>query len=343
MSGPERTRVTVISPCRNEGAFIEAFVEAVFSQALPEGAQSELIVADGMSTDGTRALLKKAAARHRGLRVIDNPEGIVSTGLNRAIAAATGSVIIRMDVHTSYADNYVAECVATLRRTGADNVGGPWVARGTGGLSNVIAAAFQSRLVSGGGRAHDLSFEGEVDTVYLGCWPRESFERFGVFDEDLVRNQDDEWNLRARRAGARIWQSPTIVSHYVPRSSLRSLARQYMQYGYWKVRVIQKHRLPASPRHLVPALFVASLLTGPFLALVSRWIALGFAAELLAYVVLVVGTSVRVGLARRVSPSSLTVVFATYHLAYGLGFLRGVVDFLVLRHRGRAAYARLSR
>src|SRR5262249_53760198 len=156
-----------------------------------------------------------------------------------AIRAAQGSIIIRMDVHTEYASDYIRQCLAVLQETGADNVGGPWVAKGNGLVSSAIAAAFQSPFAVGGARGHDFHYEGAIDTVYLGCWPREVFDRIGLFDEEFVRNQDDEFNLRLARAGGKIWQSPRIKSWYRPRGSLKALWRQYVQYGYWKVRVIQ--------------------------------------------------------------------------------------------------------
>ena len=157
-----------------------------------------------------------------------------------------------MDVHTKYAPDYVRQCVATLEETGADNVGGPWVAEGQGLIGQAIAAAFQSPFSVGGALGHNPCYEGELDTVYLGCWRRGVFDRIGFFDEQLVRSEDDELNLRLTRACGKIWQSPRIKSWYTPRDSLKYLFRQCVQDGYWKVRVIQKHTLPASIRHLVP-------------------------------------------------------------------------------------------
>src|SRR5689334_5169766 len=150
-----------------------------------------------------------------------------------------------MDAHTQCAPDYLRECMIALRKTDADNVGGPWIAKGTGIVGRAIAAAFQSAFGIGGGRAHDPNYTGVVDTVYLGCWPRRVFDRFGLFDEELVRNQDDEFNLRITRGGGKIWQSRSIKSSYQPRGSLHLLFQQQLQYGYWKVRVIQKHKIPA--------------------------------------------------------------------------------------------------
>src|SRR5690606_37170429 len=153
-------------------------------------------------------------------RMIDNPGRIVSCGLNRCIEQARGQFIVRLDVHTVYADDYIAQCLATWQATGADNVGGPWRAGAVQGPEGVVqravAAAFQGRWVAGGALSRDLAYDGPVDTVYLGAWPRQTFERFGGFDEQLVRNQDDEHNLRLHRGGARVWQSASICSTYFP-------------------------------------------------------------------------------------------------------------------------------
>ena len=253
-------RISIISPCRNERDYIAGFVESLLAQELPPHYELEVLIADGMSDDGTREILDALAKRHPLLSVVSNPGRIVSTGLNAAIRAASGDLIVRMDAHTTYARDYVRACVETLERTGADNVGGPWQAAGESELQKAIALVSHSPFASGGGRSHALDYEGQVDTVYLGCWRKEIFDRVGLFDEELVRNQDDELNLRIVRVGGTVWQSPAIQSCYSPRSSLPKLFSQYMQYGYWKVRVIQKHTLPASIRHLVPGAFVFGLL-----------------------------------------------------------------------------------
>jgi GT2 family glycosyltransferase len=303
-----------------------------------------VIVADGLSDDGTREKVQAIASADPRVRLIDNPGRFVSAGLNAAIAAARGAVIVRMDAHTEYAPDYVRQCVAVLGETGADNVGGPWIARGDGYISRAIAASFQSPFGAGAARGHDPSFEGSLDTVYLGCWRREIFHSAGLFDEELIRNQDDEFNLRLMLAGGTIWQSPRIRSWYRPRSSLGALLRQYLQYGYWKVRVIWKHGRPASLRHLVPVLFVLGLTLGwlgGFLYPPLWW---PYGAMLASYGLLSLAFAARSAASRGwdLLPI-LPVVFLVYHLGYGAGFAMGVFDIVILRRGTRPAMASLTR
>ncbi|HTJ00129.1 MAG TPA: glycosyltransferase family 2 protein [Dongiaceae bacterium] len=336
-------KVSVVMPCRNEAAWIEKCLAAVLAAEPPAGGL-EIIVADGQSDDGTRKILEGLAQRDFRIRMIDNPGRIVPTGLNAAIRAARGEIIIRLDAHTEYAPDYLRQCTELIQTGTADNVGGPWVAEGQGWLSEAIAAAFQSPFAVGGARGHDPDYEGPVDTVYLGCWKRAAFDRFGYFDEELVRNQDDEYNLRLIRAGGKIWQSPKIKSRYHPRGSLSGLFRQYMQYGYWKVRVIQKHRLPASIRHLVPGLFLVYLLltgvAGFFWPLL--WVAFGLALGAYGFAVLLASGLTAARTRWKLLPA-LPLVFPCYHFGYGYGFLRGLVNFMILKRRAQAGFQQLTR
>jgi len=360
MSAP-RT-VSVIVPCRNERDHIEAFCRSAAAQQLPAGWALQVLVADGLSDDGTRERLAAWCDADPRFVMIDNPGRIVSCGLNRCIERAGGEFIVRMDVHTVYAPDYIARCIEAWQTTGADNVGGPWKAEGQSGpdgtVQRAVAAAFQSRWVAGGALSRDLAYNGWVDTVYLGAWPRSTFERFGGFDEQLVRNQDDEHNLRIHRGGGRVWQSASIQSTYHPRASVADVFRQYRQYGYWKPFVMKKHGQAAAFRHLVPGVFAASLLGLAALLFVSG-LAVSAGQSWAVWPTLVVATLLfaQVGLyAGAVSAVSLLIarehgvdllpqlprVIAAYHLGYGLGSLRGWWDALV-RGRPDPAFGRLTR
>ena len=344
--------VSIIIPCRNEVRMIEQCLNSVLRQEPPPGGM-EVIVADGMSEDGTREILTRimqAASELRPepqspvVRVIDNPGRIVSTGLNAAIRAAKGNIIARMDAHTEFAPDYVRCCVEQLRNTGADNVGGPARTKPRTQLERAIAAAYHSPFSVGGAKFHDLGYEGWVDTVTYGCWRKETFHQFGGFDENLVRNQYDEHNLRIIRGGGKVWQSLAIKSWYRPRGSLRTLLKQYMQYGYWKVPVIRKHHLPASLRQLAPAGFLLFLVAsglGSF-----WWHGAGLVAlvALLFYAAAVLAASVITATSSdwKLLPL-LPLVFPCYHFGYGYGFLCGLGAFALGRGGSKARFKQLTR
>jgi len=338
--------VSVIAPCLNEAEHIELFVKEVFRQRLPRSFGLELLVVDGGSNDGTLPKLDALSIAYPPLHVLPNPERITSFALNRGIRASTGDVIVRMDIHTTYADDYIAECLAARDETGADNVGGPWVADITGGsVSEAVGLSFACRWVTGGGKAHDPSHEGPVDTVFLGCWRREAFQRFGLFDETLVRAQDSEFNFRILLLGGKIWQTPRICSWYQPRKCVTQLFRQYGQYGYWKVATLKKHGQPASLRQLVPgasilalfALLVVGLFTPALLWALPFLLGTYFSASIFS----------AAGLCRQHGRWDLLPylppVFAAYHFGFGCGYLRGVIDFLILNRSPAAAMVLLTR
>jgi glycosyltransferase involved in cell wall biosynthesis len=329
-SGRRLPFVSVILPIRNESDFIERSLGAVLNQSYPAD-QFEVLIADGMSTDDTRAIVSRMAAEHpsTSVTVLDNPRCIVPTGFNLALARARGEVILRVDGHTIIAGDYIEECVRALRLSRADNVGGRMDAVSETPFGRAVAIATSSRFGVGGARFHYSNKEEWVDTVYLGAWPRSVFEWNGLFDEELVRNQDDEFNYRLLKRGGRILLTPRIQSRYYARSTPRGLFRQYAQYGFWKVRVMQKHLKEMRVRQFVPPLFVATLAVlaalTPFVP-VSKWLLAGVLA---AYAVAALVSSVRTG-DRDSWPLVLVLplTFLMLHMSYGLGFLAGLVVFL---------------
>jgi succinoglycan biosynthesis protein ExoA len=326
--------ITIILPIRNEARYIERCLDAVLAQTYPRECL-EILVVDGMSDDGTREIVRGMIARQGNLQsaicnlqLLDNPHRIVPTALNRGIRAARGEIIVRVDGHTVIALDYVERCVKDLELTGADNVGGPMRAVSETYVGQAIALATSSPFGVGGARFHYAEKAGWVDTVYMGAYPRQVFDRIGLFDEELVRNQDDEFNFRLTRAGGKIWLDPQIKSVYYSRGTLRGLWKQYFEYGFWKVRVMQKHGRPASLRHLVPALFVLALCAALVGTLVTQqWI--WFLLVALPYVLASVTASLVTAARRdwRTLPL-LPLVFFVLHCAYGVGFLFGLVRWI---------------
>lgn len=324
----ESPQVSVLVACRNERASIAAFLESLAGQRCPDVAM-ECVIADGLSRDGTREYLAgyvSGLTPPSGVRILDNPVQTAASGLNLAFRASRGSIVLRMDAHTEYAHDYVAQCLCALAKTGARNVGGPALARGRGYWQKAVALAYRSPFFSGGARFHDPHYEGAVDTVPYGCWLRETLEALGGFDETLVRNQDDELNFRITKSGGVVWQSPAIRSWYYPRRNLVSLARQYYEYGYWKPAVIGKHGRPAHWRHMVPAASAAMLAALAAAAFFVPGARFALVAGLMMYgggLMLASAALVRTREAARLLPA-LPLVFVAVHASYAGGFLTGL-------------------
>jgi GT2 family glycosyltransferase len=266
---------------------------------------------------------------------MDNPAGWVSQGLNACIREARGELIVRLDCHARYPDDYLRRCAEVSRQTGAWNVGGRLVPTGTTRMERAVACAMDSPFGGIGWTRSSGGGQVETDTVTFGAFRREVFARVGPFDEALVRNQDDEFNLRLRAAGGRIVLDPAITVMYRPRGSLRGVWRQYFEYGLWKVPVMLKHRRIATVRGVVPLVFVlgtAGLLGGATRSRTARRL---LVAEWLLYGALGVFFAAR-GARRRDEPWTLMpavlAVFPAFHVAFGAGQAAGLVRALGRGH-----------
>jgi glycosyltransferase involved in cell wall biosynthesis len=320
--------VSIILPIRNEGRFIQRGLDAVLRQDYPAD-RLEVIVSDGMSTDSTRQVVESCRDRHANVRLIDNPRRIVSTGLNAAIPLARGEIIVRVDGHCEIAPDYVRRCVTHLLQKGVDGVGGVLDTVGETHLARVIAAAMSTPFGVGNSAFRTTPDKTMLtDTVAFPAYTRAAIEKAGPYDEELVRNQDDEYNYRLRKLGAKLLLASDVRSTYYSRSSLRSLWRQYFQYGYFKVRVLQMHALQMMPRQFAPPLFVAALLLGLVTAPLTPLSRYALAVLAGLYLAANVGASILTARQKgcKLFPL-LPVAFATLHLSYGLGFLLGLVKF----------------
>lgn len=320
-------RVSVVMPVRNEGDFITRSLGAVLAQDYP-APLLEVLVADGRSSDGTRERILEVGTRDTRVRLVDNAGGIVSTGLNAALALASGDVIVRVDGHCEIAPDYVRNACAYLMAGQADGVGGPLETRGSTETARAIAAAMSSRFGVGNSAFRTTVGRTQLtDTVAFPAYRREWLAKAGPFDEELVRNQDDEYNYRLRKLGARILLAADVQAVYYSRSSLRSLWRQYFQYGYWKVRVLQKHPGQMQPRQLVPALFVATLTLALLLAPFSLAARLVLLLVLASYAIATTAAVVIEGRRFGVSRPLLAAAYVVLHLSYGSGALWGALRF----------------
>lgn len=322
-----KPKVSLLVPMRNEAGYIEPCLASIFAQDYP-AERLEVWVLDGQSTDDSWHIVERLFYGRSNCHLLPNQKITQAAGWNLGIAHASGDIIGIISAHAELASDYVSTAVQTLQRTGADMVGGPMRADGCGRVGQAVSLATSTPFGVGGSRFHYTDREEEMDTVYMGlCW-RELYRRIGDFDEGLVHNQDDELSYRLLEHGGRIVCNPAIRSRYENRSTFRSLWRQYFQYGFWKVRVMQKHPRQMRPRQFVPPLFVTALFGSLLLALLFP-----FGRVLLA---LVTGSYVLANLvasAWTACKSSwrhvllLPLVFATLHLSYGMGFLVGLVKF----------------
>jgi len=326
--------VSVVMPVRNESAFIEKCLKSICSNSYPREAM-EILVLDGMSDDGTRRVVKSLAESDSRIRLFDNPQRTVSYALNLGIKAARGQIIIRIDGHAAVPENFIAESVRSLC-----NHPEAWCAGGIIEIVNespvgkAIAGALTSPVGVGNARFRLGSFQGYADTVAWGAYWRWVFDKIGFFDVELIRNQDDELNHRLVQAGGKIWISSSIRSKYFPRMTFRNLGRQYFQYGFWRIRSIQKRGRPATLRQITPLVFISIwilLIAGGFFWS-SIWnILISFAA---IYGILLAWGAVDVH--RRIgfrAAGLAPLVFMILHFCYGLGSLWGLFWFGALRRK----------
>jgi succinoglycan biosynthesis protein ExoA len=311
--------VTVVMPVRNEAALIRRSLESVLAQDYPAD-RIEVLVVDGESTDETASIVQAVTAGDARVRVLSNPGRIQGCAMNIGLDAARGEVITRVDGHTILAPDYVRQCVSLLRATGASNVGGLQRCVGVTAWGRAIAAAYHSPF--GVPSRFRVSRQAAyVDTVYMGAWPREVFERVGRFDEMLAVNEDYEHNYRIRRAGGRVYLSPNIRSEYYGRQTPAALWWQFFHYGGGKLQVLLRHPASARPRHLVAPAWVAAVVGGALLASLHRRFARMWELLLLSYAVANAAASIRAaGRSGRELLPRLPVVFACMHIGWGAGF-----------------------
>jgi len=332
-------RVTVLVPCRNEERYIGPCLNSILESDYPTD-QLEVLVVDGMSDDATRDILRDYAARHPQVRLIDNPKRITPVALNLAIRASTGAVLVRMDAHVLYPRHYISRLVAALEKYGADNVGGVLrtLPSGDGALPRAIALAMSHPL--GVGTSYfriGTDTPRWVDTIAFFCIRRETFDLVGLFDEELIRDQDDEFNARLIKRGGRILLVPNVESQYYARATLRQTARMFYQYGYFKPLMAKKLGRVMTLRQLVPPLFVLALAVAGVTALLWPPAALALALVGGSYAAVVLGSAV--GASWRHSPGvglALSAVLPVMHVSYGFGFWRRVVELLLPTRRTSA-------
>lgn len=329
-------KVSVIVPIRNEEVHIRECLDSILSQDYPRECM-EILVIDGMSDDNTRGIIQdEYLTKFSNVSLLDNPKKTAPTAMNIGIRRSSGDIIIRMDGHSYMDRDFVKNAVDILnKKPYIDCVGGPIESINEDYKSQAISLAMSSPFGVGNAKFRYSKEEQLVDTLAFGAYRREVFERIGLFDEELVRNQDDELNFRLVKSGGKILLSPFIRSFYYTRSSFGKLWKQYYQYGFWKVKVIKKHHQVPSLRSLIPMAFVMGLLVSAFISFFYtpfRW---------LLFLI-----CISYGMGNIISASIICtregwkyffmLIFAFFilHFSYGLGFLDGLWRFCVMQGRG---------
>lgn len=309
--------ITVICPVFNEAAYIKSVLD-FYVKALP--VDKELILIDGNSSDATCAIIEEYKILHNGIQLLHNPDRFVPFALNKAIVAAKGDIIVRLDAHTDYDTHYFEKIIEAFEKTDADIVGGAMRIAAGNPTQNAIGYATSTKFGVGNSSFHFEDYEGYTDSVYLGAWKKSIFEKTGLFDTNLKRNQDDEFHYRAKSMGFKVYQSRGVKLYYHPRKNLRLLFKQYYQYGLYKPLVLKKIKSAANLRHIIPSLFVA------YLALLPLFLLVGFYAALIPLAVYL-STAIFFAVAGR-RPLEETIlipaVYFTLHIAYGAGFIAGL-------------------
>ena len=258
--------VSVVIPVLNEERFLAQSVNAILNQNYD--GQIEVILALGPSIDNTNQVAQDLAKDNR-VKLIQNPTGKTASALNNAIKTSKFEIIVRLDGHAIVDENYVKNAIESLNQTNADNVGGLMKAEGISDFEKSVAAAMTSKFGVGNAPFHIGGKPGEVDTVYLGTFKKSALERVGYFDESFVRAQDWEMNYRIRKTGGKIWFNPNLVVSYRPRPNIKSLAKQYFEYGQWRKQVTKKYPETVSMRYLAPPITVMGLFVGIFFILLN--------------------------------------------------------------------------
>ena len=324
--------VSIIIPCRNEEKFIGRCLNSILANDYPKD-KLEILIIDGMSEDNTREVIKRYTERYPSIKLLENPKKITPSALNIGIKKAQGEIIIRMDAHATYIREYISKCVKYLKKYDADNTGGIWIVSPSKNTLMAKAIAFCLSHPFGTGNAYYKIGSQKArwaDTVPFGCYKREVFQRIGLFNENLVRSQDMEFNLRLRSSGGKILLIPEIVGYYYPKSDLKGFFVHNFEDGIWAIYPLKFVKRPFRLRHYVPLIFTASLLGTGLAGIFSPLFFWSFVAIVVLYFLLTLFSSLQISKKEKDLRYLfiLPLVFVVRHISYGFGSLWGLVKLL---------------
>ena len=327
--------LSVICPVYNEQKYIVQCIESILVQDFSKE-NLEVLFVDGMSSDETRQIISSYIDKYSFIRMLNNPERIVPYAMNIGILAAKGDVIMRLDAHAIYPSNYFSTLVDALYKLNADNVGAICRTDVLNKTSKTLA--IREVLSNKFGVGNSVFRTGvnkvmEVDTVPFGCWKREVFDKYGLYDVRLVRNQDIELNKRILRGGWKICIIPDTYCTYLARENFKALSRNNYGNGKWNILTVfyTKQFDSLSLRHFIPLLFIGSLIIPTILSITYWPFMLLSLLSLLLYIVIIGAISCRLAITKRLNIFYLFVSFLVLHLSYGWGSLVGIIKLPFLR------------
>jgi len=321
--------VSIIIPCRDEEKFIKECINSIIANDYPKE-RLEILIVDGMSEDRTREIVKSYIEKYPYIKLLNNSQKYTPFALNIGIKQAKGEIIMRMDAHATYKNDYISKCLKYLNEYKADNVGGIWITMSKKNTLVGKSIAFALSHPFGAGNAYyrmgGQQEPKEVDTVPFGCYKKEVFEEIGLFNEHLIRNQDLEFNLRLRKAGGKILLAPDIVAYYYPKSNLKDFLKHNFEDAIWVTYPLKFGAKAFSWRHLVPLIFVSGLIGTGILGIffpVFLWLFLNI---IILYLLINLYFSLSIAIKEKNFRylSSMPIVFLVRHISYGLGSLWGI-------------------
>lgn len=325
--------ISLIIPVYNEELYIENCIKSILGQDYPND-QIEVIFVDGMSNDNTHKIINNYAKKYSTIRLYDNFKKVVPYALNIGIKQSRGEIIIRLDAHSVYPQNYVSDLVRYLYELNADNVGGLWNTIPANNTIKCLAIALASSHKFGVGNSkHKVGSDKiiETDTVPYGCYKKNIFDKIGFFDEELIRNQDDEFNARLKKNGGKIFLIPSIKIGYIARDSFKKMIKMYYQYGLFKPLVNKKIGKPATWRQFFPMLFIAGLVVGLIMGFFSKVIFYLYFVILLIYIFLSFFFAAKIAIKEKriVLFFVMPFVFFMIHTSYGIGYWKGILNIIL--------------
>ena len=324
-------KISFVIPCRNEVKYISETINSILNQKI-QYKDIEIIIVDGLSDDGTKEILSDIQKKDSRIIVIDNVKKITPVALNLGVKKATGDHIFILGAHAKITNDYVTNCFQIFENhNDVSCAGGPITSISNSALGKAIALAMSSSIGVGNAKHRFPDYEGYAEMACFPVFKKEVFNQIGYFDEELIRNQDDDFCFRLRKSGGKIYISSRVKSFYYVRESIRSLFKQYYQYGFWRIALLKKHKLPIALRQQIPFLFFSLVLILFFLGIFLNDLKISFALPGLYLLILILYTLKILIVEKKLYSRWLPLVIFSLHFSYGLGFAVGIIKKIILK------------